>query len=274
MVHPKRQELLAEKHAEFIRAFSEVCKPLVPPVDVGDPCCRRRSTLQAVRAAAQPRSLHSPPPFFLQNKESFEFYATEHFRMSGVYWGLTALHLLGRLDLLDREAVVAWVLACQRECGGFGGSERHDPHLLYTLSALQILALYDELHRVDADAVARCECAGRYGAVLLRGCTHLQRPLPSAPDRHLSLMAPLPGPACAVVAGLQQPDGSFWGDAWGETDTRFSYCALSALWLLDRLPAVDVQRAALYVAACKNFDGGFGCTPGSGGGAAVVSAAS
>jgi geranylgeranyl transferase type-2 subunit beta len=66
----------------------------------------------------------------------------------------------------------------------------------------------------------------------------------------------------ADVAGLQQPDGSFWGDEWGETDTRFSYCALCALWLLDRMDAVDVGAAARYVAACRNFDGGFGSTPG------------
>lgn len=45
-------------------------------------------------------------------------------------------------------------------------------------------------------------------------------------------------------------------------DTRFSYCALCALWLLDRLDAIDVPAATAYVAACKNFDGGFGCTPG------------
>lgn len=77
--------------------------------------------------------------------------------MSGVYWGLTALHLMGRLDAMDGEEVVDWVLSCQHEDGGFGGSERHDPHLLYTLSALQILALYDQLHRVDADKVAKCE---------------------------------------------------------------------------------------------------------------------
>lgn len=99
-----------------------------------------------------------------QNKESFEFFATEHFRMSGVYWGLTALYLLGRPDALDGAAVVDWVLSCQAPCGGFGGSERHDPHLLYTLSALQILALYDRLDAVNADAVAAC--ARRHRALL------------------------------------------------------------------------------------------------------------
>ena len=77
--------------------------------------------------------------------------------MSGVYWGLTALHLLGALGAMEQEEVVAWLLRCQKPGGGFGGSERHDAHLLYTLSALQILALYDRLDLVDADAVARCE---------------------------------------------------------------------------------------------------------------------
>lgn len=77
--------------------------------------------------------------------------------MSGVYWGLTALYLIDEIDILDREEVIAWVMKCQHRCGGFGGSERHDPHILYTLSALQILALYEELHRVDFDLVASCK---------------------------------------------------------------------------------------------------------------------
>ena len=93
----------------------------------------------------------------LQSRDSYEYFATEHFRLSGVYWGLCALHLLGRADQLDAEELVAWVLSCQRPGGGFGGSERHDPHLLYTLSALQVLALCGALHSVDADAVAACE---------------------------------------------------------------------------------------------------------------------
>jgi geranylgeranyl transferase type-2 subunit beta len=34
------------------------------------------------------------------------------------------------------------------------------------------------------------------------------------------------------IAGLQQEDGSFAGDCWGEIDTRFSFCAVMALSLL------------------------------------------
>lgn len=50
------------------------------------------------------------------------------------------------------------VLTCYHpEDGGFGASPRNDSHMLATLSALQILALLDELHRVEADRVVACE---------------------------------------------------------------------------------------------------------------------
>ena len=105
----------------------------------------------------------------------------------------------------------------------FGGSVDHDPHILYTLSALQILALADALDRVDRVQVAR------------------------------------------YVASLQQPDGSFYGDQWGEVDTRFSYCALSCMSLLGRLDAgdINVDKAMEFVGRCQNFDGGFGAVPGA-----------
>lgn len=82
-----------------------------------------------------------------------------------------------------------------------------------------------------------------------------------------------------------QPDGSFAGDEWGEIDTRFSYCALSTLAILGKLslplptastscppsaasasaeaPLIDVAAATAFVGRCRNFDGGFGCVPGS-----------
>jgi hypothetical protein len=34
------------------------------------------------------------------------------------------------------------------------------------------------------------------------------------------------------VSALQQPDGSFYGDEWGEVDNRFSFCAVACLALL------------------------------------------
>lgn len=40
--------------------------------------------------------------------------------------------------------------------GGFGGNIGHDPHLLTTLSAVQILALFDSINVLDIDKVSNC----------------------------------------------------------------------------------------------------------------------
>ena len=60
------------------------------------------------------------------------------------------------------------------------------------------------------------------------------------------------------------------GDAFGESDTRFSYILLQALALLDRLPDLDALHQGtgrvLVVERIKgsmNFDGGFGLEPGA-----------
>ncbi|OMO86750.1 Prenyltransferase/squalene oxidase [Corchorus olitorius] len=64
------------------------------------------------------------------------------------------------------------------------------------------------------------------------------------------------------VSGLQNEDGSFSGDTWGEVDTRFSYIAICCLSILCRLDQINVEKAVNYIVSCKNLDGGFGCTPG------------
>jgi geranylgeranyl transferase type-2 subunit beta len=97
-----------------------------------------------------------------KTQDPFEAVVTEHLKLNGIYWGLTAMFLLGREGEMDREGILAFVAACQREGGGFGGNVGHDAHLLYTLSAVQVLALYDELGRIDGAAV------GAYVASLQR----------------------------------------------------------------------------------------------------------
>lgn len=156
--------------------------------------------------------------------DTFEYYATEHLRMSGVYWGIMAIDLIGGLHLMDRDKIIKFVMDCyDSSTGGFSGNINHDPHLLYTLSAVQILVILDSVDLIDVDKV------------------------------------------CSYVTSLQRQDGSFMGDRWGEVDTRFSYCALNALSLLQKLEqnADLVERAVQFIGKCVNFDGGFGAVPGA-----------
>ncbi|KAI8818925.1 type II protein geranylgeranyltransferase beta subunit [Fimicolochytrium jonesii] len=157
-----------------------------------------------------------------KNKDVFEYWASDQLRLNGVYWALTALAFMSRPHELDREEVIAFVLSCQQKNGGFGGSVDHDAHLIYTLSAIQILVTLDALERVDVERVV------------------------------------------SYILTLHDPVvGSFTGDEWGETDTRFSYCAISALSLMGRLDAVDGDKVAEFIDRCRNFDGGYGTVPGA-----------
>jgi len=94
--------------------------------------------------------------FTFQKKDSFESVVMEHLRMNGAYWGLTALDLLGKLDTVDVDEVVSWIISCHHHDGGFAGNVGHDPHILYTLSAVQVLALFNKLHVIDVDKVTDC----------------------------------------------------------------------------------------------------------------------
>ncbi|WEW60044.1 Rab geranylgeranyltransferase [Emydomyces testavorans] len=154
-----------------------------------------------------------------KRKDEYEYWLTEHLRLNGVYWGLTALHLLGYPEALPRDETIDFVLSCQHENGGFGAAPGHDPHILYTVSAVQIL--------VTIDAVDELDKRGR---------------------------------------GDKEKDpvtGTFKGDEWGETDTRFLYGAFNALSLLNLLSLIDLNKAVSYIQSCANFDGGYGVRPGA-----------
>ena len=73
----------------------------------------------------------------------------------------------------------------------------------------------------------------------------------------------------SFVSDLQNDDGSFSCDEWGEVDTRFSFCAVATLALLGKLRSqegkspIDVEKCVEFIVSCMNFDGGFGSRPGS-----------
>jgi prenyltransferase beta subunit len=55
--------------------------------------------------------------FCTQRKDDLVSVVMEHLRMNGAYWGLTTLDLLGKLDTVDVDKVVSWVMECQHESG-------------------------------------------------------------------------------------------------------------------------------------------------------------
>ena len=136
---------------------------------------------------------------------------------------------------------------CDALTGGFGAHPDHDAHVHPTLSAIQILIMQDALDRVDIPRVVKC--------IVLFIWYDIQ----DADDR-ATIMCFTYYP---VIVSLQQTSGVFAGDAFGEIDTRFSFCAINALGLLGQLDQIDTNKAVEYIEKCRNFDGGFGSCVGA-----------
>ncbi|KAL9095590.1 MAG: hypothetical protein Q9165_002022 [Trypethelium subeluteriae] len=163
-----------------------------------------------------------------QRRDELDYWLTEHLRVSGIYWGLTALHLLGHPDALPRNDLLKYIISCFCDDGGFGAAPGHDSHMLYTLSAVQVLVTLDALEEFERQIPRGKEKIGRF------------------------------------IADLQNREsGTFAGDKWGEEDTRFMFAGLLALSLLHLKHLVDVDKCVQYVKSCQNFDGAYGVSPGA-----------
>jgi geranylgeranyl transferase type-2 subunit beta len=200
-----------------------------------------------------------------------EFVASEHLRLSASYWALSALEVLGRGGAADKAAVLAQVKRCAHAGGGYGGAEGHDPHLLHTLSALQLLALCGALGEADAAAT------GAY----LRG---LQRPDGSfAGDAwgevdsrftYCALQAAaLVGQlgaldvrgAAAFVRRCRNFDGGFGAVPGGESHAGQVFCCLGALAIAGELGGgeggVDADGLGWWLAERQVDSGGLNGRP-------------
>eukprot|EP01097_Dermamoeba_algensis_P004926 TRINITY_DN314_c0_g1_i6.p1 TRINITY_DN314_c0_g1~~TRINITY_DN314_c0_g1_i6.p1 ORF type:complete len:106 (-),score=16.54 TRINITY_DN314_c0_g1_i6:699-1016(-) len=78
------------------------------------------------------------------------------------------MELMNGLDEMDKQKVIEWIVSCQLPSGkplskllrspqtnlfvgGFGGNIGHDAHLLYTMSAVQVLCMYDAMDRINKE---------------------------------------------------------------------------------------------------------------------------
>jgi geranylgeranyl transferase type-2 subunit beta len=92
-----------------------------------------------------------------KRQDELEYWLTEHLRLNGIYWGLTALDLMNHIDALPREEVISYVKSLQQSSGGFSAHTGHDTHITCTLSAVQVLITLDALEVIDVDKVINCK---------------------------------------------------------------------------------------------------------------------
>lgn len=202
-----------------------------------------------------------------KDKEDFEYCVTEYLRMSGVYWCLTTMDLLSQLDRLDKEEVLKFVRDCQKPSGGFSPAVDHDAHLLYTLSALQILVLYDALSSIDQEGVVKYvtslqqpdgsffgdswgEVDSRFSFCALASLSLLNRLDAVDVDK-----------AVEYVLRCMNFDGGFGRVPGSESHAGQVYCCVGALAVANALYHVDADQLGWWLCERQLPSGGLNGRP-------------
>lgn len=204
-----------------------------------------------------------------ENKDSLRYSMTAHLRMSGLYWGLTALHMLGAPDALEREAVVEFVLSCLHADGGFAAHPGHDPHVLYTLSAVQILFLCDALDRIDGDKTAAFVLSLRRGGGEFVGDKYGEvdtRFIYTAIQclcilGKLDLINDTVDKTVKFLADCQNYDGGFGLTPGAESHAAQIFTVVAALDILGRLDSIDAEAASHWLSERQLSEGGLNGRP-------------
>ncbi|XP_022153066.1 geranylgeranyl transferase type-2 subunit beta 1-like isoform X2 [Momordica charantia] len=202
-----------------------------------------------------------------KRKDDFQSVVMEHLRMNGAYWGLTTLDILGKLNTVDVDEVVSWVMSCQHESGGFAGNIEHDPHILYTLSAVQVLALFDKLDVLDVDKVTN------YVVGLQNEDGSFSGDIWGEVDSRFSYIAILclsllhqldkinVEKAVSFVVSCKNMDGGFGCTPGGESHSGQIFCCVGALALTGSLHHIDRDLLGWWLCERQVKSGGLNGRP-------------
>ncbi|KIJ62396.1 hypothetical protein HYDPIDRAFT_182765 [Hydnomerulius pinastri MD-312] len=202
------------------------------------------------------------------SKDDLAYHLTAHLRMNAIYWGLTALCIMGHKDALDREEMIDFVMSCwDEQAGGFGAHPDHDAHILSTLSAIQILITQDALDRLDVDRVVKFILSLQQPSGVFAGDSFGEtdtRFLYIAVNA-LSLLGRLSEldveRTVSYIRQCRNFDGGFGATAGAESHAAQVFVCVAALAILDRLDEVDQQTLCWWLSERQLPNGGLNGRP-------------
>eukprot|EP00043_Microstomoeca_roanoka_P022833 m.257174 g.257174 ORF g.257174 m.257174 type:complete len:329 (-) comp23872_c0_seq1:184-1170(-) len=204
-----------------------------------------------------------------KSKSEFEYIMSEYLRMSGLYWCITALELLDARDKLDQAAVLQFIDECfDPKSGGFSASQDNDPHLLYTLSAIQILTMYDAVQPKYIEGARRFVSQLQLEDGSFRGDDwgEIDTRFSFCAMACLSLIGHLDDinvdKAVSYILKCLNFDGGFGVGPESESHAGQIYCCVSALAIADELHAIDQTKLGFWLSQRQlERSGGFNGRP-------------
>uniref|UniRef100_A0A8D8YD48 Geranylgeranyl transferase type-2 subunit beta n=1 Tax=Cacopsylla melanoneura TaxID=428564 RepID=A0A8D8YD48_9HEMI len=204
---------------------------------------------------------------YSDNKEDYEYCMSEYLRMSGMYWGITTLSLLEQLDDMPQDTIFDFITQCIHPCGGVSASISHDPHILYTLSAVQIACLLNREDELPVNKIVSYVTklqqpdgsfwGDMYGEVDTRfsfcavACLSLLNKLES-------INVPK---AVEFILSCCNFDGGFGSRPGSESHSGLTYCCVGFLSITGHLHEIDADKLAWWLSERQLPSGGLNGRP-------------
>ncbi|KAK8795718.1 hypothetical protein WA158_000374 [Blastocystis sp. Blastoise] len=206
-----------------------------------------------------------------QEKDTLTSVVTAHLKMSGIYWGYSTLMMLNAEDNLSRDELLEFILSSQNEDGGFGGSKGHDSHILYTLSAIQLLSMLRALDKIDSMKVLNfilplikedgSVMGDRYGEIDARfsyccvQTLYLLR-LPKSPQEYINIDV-----MSKYIAKCQNIDGGFGNIIGSESHAGMCFVCVAALSIMNTLNYINIDKLSWWIGQRQVDSGGLNGRP-------------
>ncbi|XP_028155482.1 geranylgeranyl transferase type-2 subunit beta isoform X2 [Diabrotica virgifera virgifera] len=203
-----------------------------------------------------------------QKESTYEYGMTDYLRISGMYWGLTALELMNATPAQSIEEITEFIKNCQDpESGGISACLYHDPHILHTLSAVQILCIYNKLEAINVEGVVKYIASlqlpdgsftgDKWGEVDTRFsfCAVMTLSLLNKMD------AIDVNKAVDFVLQCKNFDGGFGSRPLSESHAGLMYCCVGFLSITNRLDAIDRDTLAWWLCERQLPSGGLNGRP-------------
>lgn len=204
-----------------------------------------------------------------KDADAIGHYTNEYLKMGAIYWGLGAISCINELDKLKKQEIIDFVLACQRESGGFGGCINHDESMTSTHYAVLILLQLDSIHLVNKEKIIDYILSlqqddgsyrlDKFGEADTRFsyCAASSLRLLNADDKLNHNLKQ----NTEFVLACQNFDGGFGGVPGAESHAAYTFCAIGFLGVTNQLNLIDQDKTCMWLAARQTHLGGFNGRP-------------
>ncbi|KAL4254163.1 Geranylgeranyl transferase type-2 subunit beta [Abortiporus biennis] len=203
-----------------------------------------------------------------ENKDDLTYHMTAHLRMNAIYWGLTALIVMGHKDALNREEMIDFVLSCwDDQAGGFGAHPDHDAHIHSTLSAIQILTMQGALDKLDIPRVTKFILSLQQPSGVFAGDSfgEIDNRFTFCAINALGLLGQLDKldveKTVSYIRKCKNFDGGYGAVIGAESHAAMVYPSLGTLSILNRMDEVDVDTLGWWLAERQLPNGGLNGRP-------------